>query len=153
AYIKRFGHHRNIMMWEVNNEPYGSLTWSRAAQETSVTRQHVHEYLRLCYATLKSVAGDIPVGFSELEEREQDKYHLFGDAGKREALIDDCTDVYSMHFYRASPDQIEDFRSLAAKPKWAVELGSYNYSDPQAKGHPLPADDELYDALKNYQAV
>jgi hypothetical protein len=153
AYVKRFGDHRNILMWEVNNEPYGSLTWSRAARELGVTQEQVHDYLRLSYSTLKPVAGDIPVGFSELEEREQDKYHMFGDAAKRKALIDDCTDVYSMHFYRASPDQLEDFRSLADKPKWAVELGSYNYSDPRAKGHPLPANNELYDGSKNYKAV
>jgi len=153
AYVKRFRHHRNVLMWEVSNEPYGSLTWSLAAQKLGVTQEQVHEYLRLSYRALKSVAGDVPVGFSELEEREQDKYHLFGNAVKRQALIDDSTDIYSMHFYRASPDQIEDFRALNGKPKWAVELGAYNYSDPRAIGHPLPANNELYDGRKNYQAV
>ena len=153
AYVKRFRRHRNILMWEVINEPYGSLTWSRQARALGVTHEQVSEYLRLSYSSLKSIAGDIPVGFSELEEQEQDKYHMFGDPAKRKALIDDSTDIYSMHFYRASPDQIEDFRSLTGKPKWATELGSYNYSDPHAEGHPIPARDELYDGSKNYQAV
>jgi len=152
-YVKRFGCHANILMWEVNNEPYGSLTWSPLAHKLRVTQEQVHDYLRLCYTTLKSHAGDVPVGFSEMEEREQDKYHMFGDAPKRKALIDDCTDIYSMHFYRASPDQIEDFRPLTDKPKWATEIGSYNYFDPRAEGHPLPAKDDLYDASKNYRAV
>jgi hypothetical protein len=153
AYVERFGRHHNILMWEIHNEPYGTLTWMQAPRALGVTLEQVHDYLRLSYTTLKSVAGDIPVGFSELEENEQEKYHLFGNPAKRRALIDDSTDVYSMHFYRASPDQIEDFRSLVGKPKWAVELGSYNYCDPRATGHPLPANDELYDGPKNYQAV
>jgi hypothetical protein len=153
AYVKRFGCHHNILMWEVHNEPYGAITWSPAARVLSITQEQVHDYLRLSYTALKSVARDVPVGFSEMEEREQDKYHMFGDAAKRKALIDDSTDIYSIHFYRASPDQIEDFRPLIGKPKWASELGSYNYSDPHAKGHPLPANNELYDGLKNYQAV
>lgn len=152
-YIRRFGHHHNILMWEVNNEPYGSLTWSPAARARRITQEDVHDYLRLSYLSLKPFAGDVPVGFSEMEEKEQDKYHMFGDACRRRTLIDDCTDVYSMHFYRAAPDQIEDFRALTGKPKWATELGSYNYSDPNAKSHPLPANDELYDGAKNDQAV
>ena len=153
AYVRRFGCHRNILMWEVHNEPYGVLTWSPAARALGITQEQVHDYLRLSYTSLKPVAGDVPVGFSEMEEKEQDKYHMFGDEAKRKALIDDSTDIYSMHFYRASPDQIEDFRTLAGKPKWASELGSYNYSDRRAKGHPLPANNELYDGPKNDQAV
>jgi hypothetical protein len=153
AYVERFRGHRNILMWDVHNEPYGELTWSPAARGLNVTQEQVHQYLLASYTALKAIAGDVPVGFSEMEEKEQPRYRIFGDDAKRRALIDDCTDVYAMHIYRASPDQIEDFRRLTGKPKWAVELGAYNYSDPDASGHPIPARNELYDAEKNYRAV
>src|SRR5262249_3185535 len=103
AYVDRFGHHPNILMWELHNEPYGAITWSAAARALGVTQEQVPDYLRLSYTTLKLVARDVPVGFSDMEEKEQEKYHLFGDVRKRQALIDDATDIYSIHFYRASP--------------------------------------------------
>jgi hypothetical protein len=153
AYLKRFGRHRNILMWEMHNQPYGELTWSPAARDAGITQEQLHDYLWLSYTRLKSVAGAVPVGFSDMEEKEQGKYHLFANDVKRRALIDDCTDIYSMHIYRASPDEIEDFRTLVGKPKWAVELGSYNFSDPDASEHPFAASNELYDGQKNYEAV
>ena len=152
AYVARFSRHKNIGMWEIHNEPYGALTWGTVPKSLGVTQEQVHEYLRVAYTRLKPLAGTVPVGFSEMEEQQQDKYHLFGNAAKRQLLVDDCTDVYAMHIYRAWPDEVEDFRSLDGKPKWAVEVGSYNYWDPWAVHHPVVGRDELYHEDKNYRA-
>jgi hypothetical protein len=72
-YVNRFGHHRNILMWEMHNEPYGNLTWMPGPRALGVTQEQIHAYLRLAYTSLKPIAGDIPVGFSDLEEKEQEK--------------------------------------------------------------------------------
>lgn len=152
AYVNRFKHHSNIMMWEIQNEPYGMTTWSPSAIDAKITYAQVHDYLVNAYETIKPLAGNTPVGFSEMEEREQAKYQMFSSAANRSRYVDDCTDVYSMHFYRASAAQVFDFRSLTGKPKWATEVGAYNYDDPEAIGHPLPAALELYDPQENYIA-
>ena len=153
SYINRFKNHTNILMWEIINEPYGSVTWSPYAQELHVTQEQVHIFLLQSYQDIKLVAGDIPVGFSDLEEEEQTKYQLFSNSEKRKALVDDCTDIYAMHIYRNNASQVADFRSLTNKPKWVVELGAYNFNDPNAENHPVGGSNELYDTDKNYAST
>ncbi len=153
AYVNRFKRHHNILMWETMNEPYGALTWSESTKQAGVTQEQIHTFLKAAYNTIKPLVGTTPVGFSDYEEEQQPQYQLFSSPAKRKALIDDCTDVYSMHIYRANASQVADFRSLTGKPKWVVELGSYNYDDPKPTEHPLPAHNELYDTDKNFDAV
>ncbi len=152
-YLERFGRHGNVLMWEIMNEPYGALGWSERMREAGVTQHEIHRFLVAAYGTIKPLAGATPVGFSEYEEEQQPKYRIFSSPENRRALVDDCTDVYSMHIYRASASQVADFRSLEGKPKWVVELGSYNYDDPLAVGHPIPARNELYRTGENFDAV
>ncbi len=152
-YINRFKHHDNILMWEINNEPYSSITWSGAAQSFNITQDQVHNYLVMAYQTIKPMVGQTLVGFSDLEEKQQPKYRTYSDEAFRVKYIDDSTDVYSMHIYRMSADEIADFSNLTSKPKWVTELGAYNYDDPQAVNHPVPGHNELYDPDANYSAV
>lgn len=153
AYVNRFKKHKNILMWEINNEPYGSLTWSASAKKLGITQTQVHTYLAESYKAIKPIAGDTLVGFSDLEEEEQTKYQLFSSEENRKTLVDDATDVYSMHIYRKDPSQVSDFRGLTDKPKWVVELGSYNYNDPKAIDHPIAASNELYNSDENFNSV
>jgi hypothetical protein len=153
SYINRFKSHKNILMWEMVNEPYGSIAWSYSAKALKITPSQVHVFLLQSYQAIKPLTGTVPVGFSDLEEEQQSMYRLFSDPTKRKALVDDCTDVYAMHIYRASADQVADFRGLTGKPKWTLELGAYNYDDSEAKEHPIPAANELYNTDENYIAV
>jgi hypothetical protein len=154
AYVREFGRHSNVAMWEIQNEPYGNLTWSSWPQSLGVTPDETHRFLLATYQAIKSLAGSVPVGFSDLEEEQQDKYKLFSDPQRRDAFVDDCTDVYSMHCYRGRPDQLFDFTSLTGKPKWCTELGSYNYRDLTGKDHNgVAADNDLYDEAKNLAVV
>jgi hypothetical protein len=153
TYINRFRTHNNILMWDMVNEPYGSLVWSNAAKELKITPQEVHQYLLLQYQTIKPLAGSVPVGFSDLEDSQLPQFNLYSNDTLRKTLVDDCTDIYAMHIYRGTADQVPDFRNLTGKPKWGLELGSYNYDDPNAKQHDLPAANELYDAKENYLAT
>lgn len=152
-YINRFKSHPNILMWEIYNEPYGSTTWSLAAKKLKVTYSQVHTYLFKSYKAIKPLAGNTPVGFSDLEEKEQAIYQLFSSETMRKEYVDDSTDVYAMHIYRATPEQVADFRKLTNKPKWVLELGAYNYYDPDANDHPIAAANELYNTDENYIAV
>lgn len=152
-YINRFKNHKNILMWEIVNEPYGSMTWSYRAKELNVTQEQVHTFLIQSYQAIKPLAGDVPVGISDLEEEEQEKFQIFSNPEKRRLLIDDVTDIYSMHIYRNYAYQVADFRHLTDKPKWVVELGAYNYDDPYAIDHPIPGLNELFDTEKNYNAT
>ncbi len=153
SYINHFKNHTNILMWDMVNEPYGSITWSFSAKALKVTPQLVHAFLLQSYKAIKPLGGTTPVGFSDVEEEQQQMYQLFSDPQKRKTLVDDCTDIYAMHIYRATASQVADFRSLTGKPKWALELGDYNYDDPDAKEHPIPAANELYNTDENYIAV
>ena len=130
-YINEYKAYNNILMFELCNEPYGELTWSPAAIASGVTKDEVHSFLKQAYDNAKTLT-DIYVGFSELEEEEQSKYRFFSDPTNRTEYIDDCTDVYSMHFYRPNASYIADFRNLTNKPKWATEVGNLNYYDPDA---------------------
>lgn len=152
AYLNRFKFHPNILMWEIANEPYSNLSFYDRPQTLGITQTQVHAYLLAAYKALKPLAGTIPVGFSDYEEEQQTKYQLFSSAAKRAALVDDCTDIYSMHIYRLTASQVADFRTLTAKPKWATELGSYNYNDPTASDHPLPANGELFQTDANFNS-
>jgi hypothetical protein len=153
AYVERFKRHKNIIMWEIHNEPYGELSWSGAAAAAHVTEEEMRQYLAASYVAIKPIASDTFVGFSDLEEEEQAKYQLFSDPERRVRLVDNYTDAYSMHIYRKDASQVHDFSDLAGKPKWVVELGSYNYLDPRGVGHPLPANNELYDTQSNYDST
>ena len=152
-YINRFKNHKNILMWETVNEPYGSITWSYRAKELNVTYDQVHVFLLQSYQEIKPLTGSVPVGISDLEEEEQEKFQIFSNPEKRRLFIDDVTDIYSMHIYRNNASQVADFRFLTDKPKWVVELGAYNYDDPYAKEHPIPGLNELFDTEKNYNAT
>lgn len=152
-YINHFKSHPNILMWDIHNEPYGSTNWSFAAKKLNVTTPQVHTYLLQSYKTIKPLAGNAMVGFSDLEEENQAIFKFFSSETMRKAYVDDSTDVYAMHIYRASPEQVADFRKLNNKPKWVIELGAYNYSDPDAVGHPIAAANELYNTDENYIAV
>ena len=153
AYVDRFARHDNILYWEIANEPYGNLTWSPRPKELGITQDLVHAYLVEVYETLKDVTG-LEVGFSEIQEQEQEKYRTFSDDNVRTMYVDDCTDYYSMHVYRGSASQLPDFRSLNGKPKYLTEVGSYNYIDPTGEGHGgLPADNEYLKERPNMQAV
>ena len=134
----------NILMFELCNEPYGELTWSPAAIVSGVTKDEVHNFLKQAYDNAKTLT-DIYVGFSELEEEEQSQYRVFSDPANRAKYVDDCTDVYSMHFYRPDASYIADFRNLTSKPKWASEVGHLNYYDPDALGWPMAGHNELHD--------
>lgn len=153
SYINRFKIHKNILMWEIVNEPYASLTWSPSARELNITPQIVHAFLVQSYNTIKALAGNTFVGFSDLEEEQQSIFKLYSDPNKRKTFVDDCTDVYAMHIYRASSSEVADFSNLNDKPKWVLELGSYNYYDSDGSEHPFPAFNELYDQNENYVAV
>src|SRR5438445_1215271 len=135
TYVNHFKAHANILMWELQNEPYANLTWSDNAITSGVTQAQLHEFLVSCYSVVKVIVGSTYVGFSDYEEEQQNVYQLFSNATKRTNLVDDCTDVYSMHIYRADQWQIADFRNLTGKPKWCSEVGSYNYSDPTGVSH------------------
>ncbi len=152
-YITYFKKHDNILMWEIHNEPYGLLSWSKAAKEKHVTRDQMHAYLKDAYSVIKPLVGSVYVGFSDLEEKEQEVFQNFSSDTLRKKYIDDVTDVYAMHIYRGNEQQIFDFSKVTTKPKWVLELGSYNYNDPDSKEHPLPAAYELYDEEENYVAV
>ena len=143
AYLTRFTAHPNIVMWELQNEPYANLTFSANAIASGATQAQTHTFLKACYTAAKSLTGSTLVGFSDYEEEQQAEYQMFSSSSNRQTLVDDCTDVYSMHIYRADQSQVADFRTLTSKPLWCSELGSYNYYDPTASGHPIIAYDEL----------
>jgi len=142
TYINYFKAHTNILMWEIHNEPYGNLTWSANAQASGATKAQTHSFMVSCYNTVKPLTS-VYVGLSDYEESSQTQYTNFSNATNRAAYVDDCTDVYSMHIYRKDATQVFDFRALSGKPKWCTEVGSYNYYDPTASGHPIAAYDEL----------
>jgi len=150
VYIKEFVRHTNVAFWEIHNEPYANLTWSSWPQSLGITPEAIHVYLKTAYDVVKLNAGATPVGFSDLEEEEQDKYRLFSQPFKLPTLIDDCTDVYALHIYRSEVSQLHDFTGLTGKPKWVLELGDYNYDDPTGLDHNgQPANGELYDEQAN----
>ena len=152
-YVRRFNHHSNVLMWETANEPYANLTWAKVPQELAISQDQVHSYLRRVYEAIKPLTTGY-VGFSDLHEEEQQKYRLFTSEDFRRRYIDDATDVYSIHVYRASPEQIPDFSALTKKPKWCSELGSYNYFDVTGEAHAnQPANGELWNERKNLDAV
>jgi hypothetical protein len=151
-YVREFGRHDNVTFWELHNEPYGNLTWSSWPQQLGVTRAQTHDYLVAVYEEAKA-GGATLVGFSDLEEEQQDKYRLFSVPDRRVALVDDCSDVYALHVYRAHVSQLADFSDLTGKPKWCLELGNYNYVDPSGfDHHGLPAHDELLHEGANFHA-
>ncbi len=153
AYVRRFRKHENVLMWELANEPYGNLTWAAYPQQLNVSRDETHEYLRAAYEAAKPLTA-APVGFSDLHEEQQEKYRHFTDAEFRRRYIDDATDVYSIHIYRASLREVPDFAGLTGKPKWCSELGSYNYFDETGLAHAgQPARGELWDEHQNLEAV
>lgn len=153
AYVQRFRGHEHVLMWEVANEPFGNLTWAAYPQKRGVTLEETHRYLKSVYQAVKPLTRAY-VGFSELHEEQQEKYRLFSNADFRQRYIDDATDVYSMHIYRASPDQVPDFSTLRGKPKWCSELGSYNYVDETGAAHAgQPARGELWNERENLKAV
>lgn len=153
AYVQEFGRHGNVLFWELHNEPYGNLTWSSWPQQLGVTRARTHTYLAAVYTEAKEVSGTVPVGFSDLEEEQQDKYRLFSVPERRAALVDDSSDVYALHIYRAHVAQLADLSAVTDRPKWCLELGSYNYVDPTGVGHAnLPAHNELLHEAPNYHA-
>ena len=153
AYVTEFRRHDNVFFWELHNEPYGNLTWSPVPQKLGVTRVMTHGYLVAAYHAAKELSGSTPVGFSDLEEEQQNKYRLFSVPSRRAALIDDCTDVYALHIYRAFVSQLGDFSHLKGKPKWCVELGDYNYYDPTGDDHnDLPAFNQLDKERPNFVA-
>lgn len=144
AYVNHFMTHSNILMWELQNEPYANLTFSTNAIASGVTQSQTHTFLLSCYNTVKSIVGSAYVGFSDYEEEQQTEYQMFSSAMNRANLIDDCTDVYSLHIYRKDQSQLTfDYRTLTNKPKWCSEVGSYNYYDPTASTHPIAAYNEL----------
>jgi hypothetical protein len=153
AYVRRFHRHKNVLMWELANEPYGNLTWAAYPQQLRVSRDETHAYLLAAYQAVKPLTT-ARVGFSDLHEEEQEKYRLFTDAGFRRRYIDDATDVYSFHIYRGSARQVPDFVGLTDKPKWCSELGSYNYVDETGAAHAgQAAHGELWDERANFEAV
>ena len=154
SYAKEFAVHDNVVMWETQNEPYGNITWAEVPQAMGVTEEDAHEWLLVAYDAMKAEVGDTPVGFSDLEEEQQEKYRLVADPERRGALVDDCTDVYSLHIYRNETSQIADFSDVTDKPLWCVELGAYNYDDPTGDDHGgQPAHNDLYDEAVNDQVL
>ncbi len=143
---------RDILMFELCNEPYGELTWSAGAIAAGTTKSQMHNYLVQSYNNAKSLTN-IYVGFSDLEEEEQAQYQTFSSNSNRANYIDDCTDVYSMHFYRPDSSYIYDFSTLISKPKWCSEFGALNYNDPTASAHPIAGRLELYNEASNLDAV
>jgi hypothetical protein len=153
TYVRRFGQHKHVLMWEVANEPYGNLTWAAFPKHRQVSVEETHRYLRTIYEAIKPLTKAY-VGFSDLHEEQQEKYRLFTSREFRERYIDDATDVYALHIYRASPKQIPDFSELHSKPKWCSELGSYNYVDETGASHAgQPARGELWNERENLRAV
>ena len=153
AYVRLVAPLDNVFCWEIANEPYGNLTWALYPQLLGITMDQVHDYLLVTYHALKAIVTQ-PVGFSDLEEQEQPKYRMFSDATLRQTYVDDCTDYYSMHIYRAGAHQMADFRALTAKPKYLTEVGHYNYEDPTGEFHAgQPARLELQHEQLNKQAV
>jgi hypothetical protein len=153
TYVRRFGQHKHVLMWEVANEPYGNLTWAAFPKQRQVSVEETHRYLRTIYEAIKPLTKAY-VGFSDLHEEQQEKYRLFTSREFREQYIDDATDVYALHIYRASPNQIPDFSELRGKPKWCSELGSYNYVDETGASHAgQPARGELWNERENLGAV
>jgi len=61
-YVNRFKRHKNILMWEIVNEPYGSMTWSKAAKELNLTQEQVHTFLKQSYQAIKPLADNIKAG-------------------------------------------------------------------------------------------
>jgi hypothetical protein len=153
AYVRRFRAHEHILMWEVANEPYGNLTWAAFPQKRNVSLEQAHHYLRTMYQAIKPLTRAY-VGFSELHEEQQEKYRFFSNAEFRRRYIDDATDVYAVHIYRALPEQVPDFSELQGKPKWCSELGSYNYVDETGAAHAgQQAGGELWNERDNFRAV
>ena len=153
TYVRRFSAHEHILMWEVANEPYGNLTWAAFPQKRKVSLEQTHRYLRTIYQAIKPITTAY-VGFSELHEEQQEKYRFFSNAEFRRRYVDDATDIYALHIYRASPEQVPDFSKLAGKPKWCSELGSYNYVDETGAAHAgQPAGGELWNERENLRAV
>lgn len=155
AYVNRFKHHSNILMWEIMNEPYYNYEFDGGyAQGLGVTKDQAHTYVKAAYDAIKPLVGSTYVGFSDLEEENQAKYRVFSDATNRANYVDDCTDVYSMHIYR--PDYTwlySSWQTVTGKPKWITELGALNYIDPSASSHPIPGNGELRIAAPNLLAV
>jgi hypothetical protein len=153
AYVNRFAPTGNVYCWEIANEPYGNLTWATYPQSLGITKDDVHAYLQTSYEAIKRFVVE-PVGFSDLQEEEQSKYHVFSDPQFRETYVDDCTDYYSMHIYRSSAAQMGDFRELTSKPKYLSEMGHYNYKDNTGEYHAgQPANLELLSERENMGAI
>lgn len=148
AYVREFDTHDSVLMYEMHNEPYGAGApggWGMYAQTLGITEAQIHHYLLTAYTALKPLTARL-VGFSDYEEEEQAKFHRYSDPAIRAATVDDCTDVYSMHFYRVDQSQLYDFRGLGGKPKWASELGGYNFTGQLAS---ITGHGELYDETAN----
>jgi hypothetical protein len=86
-YVREFSRHGNVLLWELHNEPYGNLTWSSWPQTLGITTGQTHRYLVAAYVEAKELSGPVPVGFSDLEEEQQDKYRLFSVPERRAALV------------------------------------------------------------------
>lgn len=153
GYINRFKSHKNILMWEIISEPYGSSVWTFNAKKLNVTQTQIHEYLSQSYLAIKPLAEDVPVGFSDYEAEDEIKFQLYSDPVQRKNLVDDSTDIYAMHIYRNNASQVANFSNLTGKPKWVTELGAINYYDPEPKYHTQGGYNELLDTEKNYIAV
>jgi hypothetical protein len=154
AYVGELRAHPNVLAWETFNEPYATLAASSGLKRSRIDADSVHLYLMTAYQAVKEADAARPVTFSDLEEEEQPKYRLFSDDARRRAYVDDCTDIYSMHVFRARVDQLFAWDSVVDRPKWCVELGSYNYRDRTGRDHGgQPAALELYDEDANSQAV
>jgi hypothetical protein len=142
-----------VHSWEIANEPYGKLTWASYPQELGITKDHILAFLKAVYQALKQVVAE-PVGFSDIEEWEQPKYRTFSDPQNRARYVDDCSDYYSMHIYRASSDQVANFEGLTSKPKFLSEVGHYNFDDPTGEAHAgVVASKEMLREVPNMQAV
>jgi hypothetical protein len=153
SFAERYEGICKIHSWEIANEPYGNLTWASYPQELGITKEHVLSYLTTVYRALKQVV-DEPVGFSDIEEQEQAKYRTFSDPRNREFYVDECTDYYSMHIYRATSSQVANFEGLTNKPKFLSEVGHYNFDDPTGEAHAgVIASKEMLREVPNMQAV
>jgi hypothetical protein len=141
-------------MWELHNEPYANLTWSAFPQLHGITESELHTFLRQTYVAAKQLTGATLVGISELEEGQQEKYRMFSNPDRRASLLDDVTDVYSVHIYRSRIDELSDLSGMNGKPKWCSELGSYNYIDQTGESHcGQPANNELRQEHANFRTV
>jgi len=152
-YVNRYKKFKNILMWEIANEPYGNMTWAKYPQDLGISQDQTYRYLKIVYDALKPLTNAY-VGFSDMEEEQQEKYRLFSNDEFRKNYIDGATDVYSIHIYRKSPDELYEFSKLTDKPKWCTELGSYNFTTVDPNTHAgILAHGELWEEKDNFDSV